>query len=304
HTGTIIGDDGSSIDTQVPVTLGNLLLGILFVVLTFVGARTVPGFLETTILQRLRLSAGIRYAFKSISRYVIAAAGTVIAFRAIGIGWADVQWLVAGFSVGLGFGLQEIFANFVSGLILLIERPVRVGDTVTVNNITGRVTRINMRATTIEDWDVKELIVPNKAFITTEIINWSLSSEVLRLVIKVGVAYGSDLKKVEETLLRVAKECSRVVNTPPPHTMFSNFGDSTLDFELRCFVSGINDFRFARDEINKSIDKAFHEEGIEIAFPQRTLWVRDFNSPLKVIKDLTPPESTGPVGEAPDDTAR
>ncbi|MEZ5992778.1 MAG: mechanosensitive ion channel [Planctomycetota bacterium] len=304
HTGTIIGDDGSSIDTQVPVTLGNLLLGILFVVLTFVGARTVPGFLETTILQRLRLSAGIRYAFKSISRYVIAAAGTVIAFRAIGIGWADVQWLVAGFSVGLGFGLQEIFANFVSGLILLIERPVRVGDTVTVNNITGRVTRINMRATTIEDWDVKELIVPNKAFITTEIINWSLSSEVLRLVIKVGVAYGSDLKKVEETLLRVAKECSRVVNTPPPHTMFSNFGDSTLDFELRCFVSGINDFRFARDEINKSIDKAFHEEGIEIAFPQRTLWVRDFQAPLKVIKDLTPPESTGPVGEAPDDTAR
>ena len=300
HTGTITGEDGAAVETQVPVTLGNLLLGILFVVLTIVGARTVPGFLETTILQRLKLSSGIRYAFKSISRYVIAAAGAVISFRAIGIGWQDVQWLVAGFSVGLGFGLQEIFANFVSGLILLIERPVRVGDTVTVNNITGRVTRINMRATTIEDWDMKELIVPNKAFITTEIINWSLSSDVLRLVVKVGVAYGSDLKAVEENLLRVADEAEEVLRTPPPHTMFSGFGDSTLDFELRCFVSGIQDFRFVRDDLNKAIDTAFKEAGIEIAFPQRTLWVRDFEAPLKVIQDLDKQPPTAPEKAADD----
>lgn len=285
NIGTATDADGNAVEAQVPVTLANVLLAVLLIVFTIIGARTVPGFLESTVLQRFNISSGIRYAFKSISRYIIAAVGTFIAFQVINVAWSDVQWLVAGFSVGLGFGLQEIFANFVSGLILLIERPVRVGDTVTVNNITGRVTRINMRATTIEDWDRKELIVPNKSFITAEIVNWSLSSEVLRVVIKVGVAYGSDLELVEKTLLKAASEHPRVLRNPQPHTIFDEFGESALNFELRVFVTGINDFLFIRDELNTAIDAAFHENDIEIAFPQRTLWVRDFKTPLHITND-------------------
>ena len=285
HTVDQTDAEGNVVASVVPVTLGRVLLAVAFAALTVVITRTVPGFLETTILQRLKLSPGIRYAFKSISRYVFAAVGAVVVFNMIGIGWSQVQWLIAGFSVGLGFGLQEIFANFVSGLILLIERPIRVGDTVTVNGITGRVTRINMRATTVEDWDSKELVVPNKAFITTEIVNWSLSSENLRLVLKVGVAYGSDVKLVEDTLLRVAREQPKVLSKPAPNVMFQSFGDSTLDFELRCFVSGIENFRFVRHEVNKAIDEAFRHKHIEIAFPQRVLHVRNFEQPLRVSRE-------------------
>lgn len=283
--------DGNMFTSLQPVTLGSALLAVVAAVLTVVVARTVPGFLETTILPRFKLSSGVRYAFKSISRYLIVSVGTVLVFHMLGIGWSSVQWLVAGFSVGLGFGLQEIFANFVSGLILLIERPIRVGDTVTVNGVTGVVRRINMRATTIEDWDMKELVVPNKSFITTEIVNWSLSSESLRIVIQVGVAYGSDTVLVEKTLLDIAKESPVVLTDPEPTVLFRAFGESSLDFDLRCFVAGIDMYRTVKHSLNLAIDARFRELGIEIAFPQRTLWVRDFEAPLKVEQVTSKPDA-------------
>ena len=133
-------------------------------------------------------------------QYSIAVIGVTLFFWLIGIGWLSLQWLIAAMTVGLGFGLQEIFAIFVSGLILLFERPVRIGGTVTLNNITGTVSRIRIRATTILDWYNRELIVPNRAFVTDNLINWTLTNPDLRMILKVGIAFGSDTRKATELL--------------------------------------------------------------------------------------------------------
>jgi potassium efflux system protein len=178
--------------------------------------------------------------------------------------------------------LQEIFANFVSGLIILFERPIRVGDTVTVGTVSGTVTRIRMRATTITDWDWKELIVPNKEFITGQLVNWTLSDPVLRLRLPVGIAYGSDTKKATEVLMRVAKDDPVVLNDPPPLVVFHGFGDSTLDFELRVFIPSIDHFIKLRHHLNMAIDSAFRKAGIEIAFPQRDIHIRSVTGPFRV----------------------
>ena len=177
------------------ITLGNLVGSVLLFSLTYAAVRNIPGLLEIAILQHLPLDASIRFAITTVTRYALIITGTVWAFNNIGFGWSKIQWLAAAISVGLGFGLQEIFANFVAGLILLFERPLRVGDVVTVGDVTGAVVRIRTRATTIRDWDYKELIVPNKEFITGKLLNWTLTDETNRLVFTVGVAYGSDVKR-------------------------------------------------------------------------------------------------------------
>ena len=215
--------------------------------------------------------------------------GVVVACGAIGISWSKVQWLAAAITVGLGFGLQEIFANFVSGLIILFERPVRVGDVVTVGDVSGRVARLRIRATTIVDWDRKELIVPNKEFVTGQIINWTLTDAVLRIIIPVGVAYGSDTAAVREVLLAVAKEHPNVLAEPSPQAFFLGFGDNSLNFELRAFLPGMERWMETRHELHMAVDAACRQRGIEIAFPQRDLHLRT-SVPLQV-------EVRGPAGK-------
>ncbi len=263
------------------ITLADLLLAILAVVLTWYAGRNVPSLLEIAVLQRLPLDAGARYAASSVTRYVIVVAGIVLSLRLIGIGWSSVQWLVAAMTVGLGFGLQEIFANFVSGIILLFERPARVGDTVTIGSITGTITRIRIRATTVLDWDNKELIVPNKEFVTGNLVNWTLTNPTLRLIIQVGVAYGSDTRLTTELLYRVARENADVLDEPAPIVVFAEFGDSSLNFELRLFVSDLSTYRRLRHDLHIAIDDAFRKHGIEIAFPQCDLHVRSL--PLGIL---------------------
>ncbi len=255
--------------------------------LTVFAARNLPGLLEIAILQRLPLDAGARYAASSITCYLIMVVGVALGMRQIGIGWHSVQWLVAAMTVGLGFGLQEIFANFVSGIILLFERPARVGDTVTIGSITGTVTKIRIRATTILDWDNKELIVPNREFVTGNLVNWTLSNANLRLVIKVGVAYGSDTRLATELLYQVAEESPHVLAEPEPVVVFNEFGDSSLNFELRLFVSDLTMYRRLRHELHMAIDDAFKKHGIEIAFPQCDLHVRTM--PQAMQKSLSLP---------------
>ena len=208
-----------------------------------------------------------------------------MAFDQIGIGWSQVQWLAAAITVGLGFGLQEIFANFVSGIILLFERPVRVGDTVTVGGISGTVTRIQMRATTITDWDRKELIIPNNEFVTGQIINWTLTDAILRVRIHVGIARGSDTETARRLLLQCAEQNERILDDPAPQALFCSFGDSSLEFELRAFIPKIDHLVPARHELHNAIDQAFREAKIEIAFPQRDLNIRNINSALDVVGD-------------------
>ncbi len=251
------------------VTLVDLLFGGACFTVTVLACRNLPGLLDISVFQRLPLDPGARYAASALTQYTLIVVGAVVCFRQIGIGWQSVQWLVAAMSVGLGFGLQEIFANFVSGIILLFERPVRVGDTVTIGNVSGTVTSIRMRATTVLDWDNKELIVPNRDFVTGNLVNWTLSNPNIRLVLQVGIAYGSDTRLATQLLLEAAKQNPLTLSDPEPTVIFNRFGDSRLDFELRVFVAGITNLRMLRHELNMTIDEAFRRHQIEIAIPQQ-----------------------------------
>ena len=190
--------DGEKVNLS--LTLGGLFLALAVVTVTLIAARNIGGLFDAMLLERLALQPDANYAIKTVARYAIVGAGVIAAANLFGISWSRVQWLVAALGVGLGFGLQEIVANFVSGLIVLAERPIRVGDTVTVGEVTGTVGRIRARATLITDFDNKEVLIPNKAFITERVVNWTLSSQVTRVLIKVGVAYGTDTTRAREVI--------------------------------------------------------------------------------------------------------
>ncbi len=251
------------------VSLGNVLLGVALLGLTVIAARNLPGFLEVVVLHRFEIDSGSRYAYVTIARYVILAVGLVLAFSNIGADWSKLQWIVAALGVGLGFGLQEIVANFVSGIIILFERPVRVGDLITIDDTVGTVSRIQIRAITITDPDNFEVLVPNKAFITRSVKNWSLTSPITRLVVKVGIAYGSDVALAQKVMLDIARANEQVVESPAPMVLFLGFGDSSLDLELRVFVGRIDQRLPTLHALHVAVLDAFNKAGIEIPFPQR-----------------------------------
>ncbi|MBN1972196.1 MAG: mechanosensitive ion channel [Sedimentisphaerales bacterium] len=262
------------------ITLGLLIKALIITVMTVIVARNVPGLLEIVVLRKIPIDAGARFAITTICRYIIVIVGLILAFIEIGIGWSKVQWLVAAMTVGLGFGLQEIFANFVSGLIILFEQPVRVDDVVTVGEATGTVTKIKIRATTIRKWDQTELILPNKEFITGQLINWTLSDKVLRIVFRVGIAYGSDIAKAEKILYEIAAANPHVLDNPKPMVLFRNFGSSSLEFELRVYISGMENNLPVWHDINCAINEVFRKANIEIAFPQQDVHIRSVVSNL------------------------
>jgi len=264
------------------VTLGSLAMALFLAVLTVIVTRNVPGLLEIIVLRRLPLDRGVRFAITTLFRYTLAVIGTVLAFGKIGIGWSKVQWLIAAMTVGLGFGLQEIFANFVSGLIILFEQPIRVDDVVTISEVTGKVTKIRIRATTIRRWDQRELVVPNKEFITGHLINWTLSDNILRREFLVGIAYGSDTAKAERILYEVARANPLVLKDPEPMVIFKAFGDNSLEFELRVYISGIDNYVPVWHNINFAIDQEFRKAGIEIAFPQRDIHIRSVKNSIPI----------------------
>jgi potassium efflux system protein len=269
------------VTTKVPVTLGNVMLVIAIAVATLVAARNLPSLLEIILLQYFSFSAGSRYAARTLSGYLIVAVGLVLVFNAMGGDWSQIQWLVAALSVGIGFGLQEIVANFISGLIILFERPIRVGDYVTVGDTDGTVTRIQIRATTILTRDRKELLVPNKEFITGRLLNWSLSDQTTRLKLVVGIPYGANVKLAETLMLQAAEEHPRVQEEPKPFVYFESFGDSALILELRCVIDNV-DFRVATlSELHHAIDDKFREAGMEIPFPQQDVHL-NVRGPLEV----------------------
>jgi potassium efflux system protein len=285
-------EDGGAAAAATPVvamvTLADLLMAIVILIVTAIVSKNIPGLLEITILQRLPFEPGGRYATTTILRYTISIVGVVIAFAAIGVTWQKVQWIAAAITVGLGFGLQEIFGNFISGLIILFERPIRVGDTVTVGDTSGTVTRIRIRATTVTDWDRKELVIPNKEFVTSKITNWSLSDPILRISISVGIAYGSDTIRATELLLEAARANPHVLEEPAPRALFLGFGESSLDLALRVFIPNIDYYLSTKSELHEAIDKAFRKEGIEIAFPQRDIHVRTFRAGVPVDVSMKP----------------
>ncbi len=263
------------------ITYSDLVLAILIVVVTFVLFRNGPGLLEITVLQQLPVDASVRYAITTLVSYAIVLIGTIAACSTIGLKWSQIQWLATALTFGLAFGLQEMFANFVAGLIILLERPIRVGDIVTVDDVSGVVSRIRIRATSITNWDRKEYVVPNKEFITGRLLNWTLSDKVNRIVINVGVGYESDTERARELLLRSAYDHPLVLDDPAPVACFEGFGDSALNMSLRVYLPTLDSRIEVIHQLHTSINKAFRAEGIQIPFPQRDLHVR------------TPPAVTG-----------
>ncbi|MGH8597753.1 MAG: mechanosensitive ion channel domain-containing protein [Gammaproteobacteria bacterium] len=261
-----------------PITIVNMALAVIIGIITTLAARNVPGVIEVGVLQRFRVHHGSRYAITSLLRYSIVAVGLSVALSTLGLRWSQIQWLVAALGVGLGFGLQEIFANFISGLILLFERPVRVGDVVTIGDLTGKVSRIQIRATTITDADNKEIIVPNKTFITERFLNWTLSDQISRVVISVGIAYGADTKQAMRLLLDAAYAHPKVMREPPPQAVLTGFGDNALLFELQVFAEELGHRADVRHDLNTEIYRTFTAHGIEIPFPQRDLRIRSIDA--------------------------
>ena len=267
-TETVKSVDGSvrtqTVDKLVPVTLAGVLWALIAFALTVSAVRNIPGLIELMVLQRLPLDSGLRYALTTVTRYLIVLVGMAVGFQFLGVGWSSVQWLAAAVSVGLGFGLQDIFANFVSGLIILFERPLRVGDTVTIGDTNGTVTQIRIRGTTIRGWDGKDLVVPNKTILTTNLLNWTLSDSMSRVDFLIAPDYGTDIEKVRRILLEIAAQDPRVMKDPPPTVTFSGFGAAALDFRLSVFVESVADRGEVTNDVNMEIGRRFAEEGIGV----------------------------------------
>ena len=268
----VTGSDGERVAAA--VTLGHVLASLLTLGLTAIAARTLPGFFEVLLLQRSGINSGTLYAVATIARYAILAIGLLVAFSGIGADWSKLQWIVAALGVGLGFGLQEIVANFISGLIILFERPVRVGDLVTIGNTVGTVSRIKIRAITITDFDNFEVLVPNKAFITETVQNWTLSNEITRLVLKVRVAHGSDVQQAHRLMLDAAVANPQVLKLPEPAVLLLALSDSAMEFEVRVYVNLIDERLPTTHALYSAIVTALAHAGIQIPFPQRDVHVR------------------------------
>ena len=269
------------VETQQPVTLLDIAIALIYGIATLVLAKQLPAVLEIILLQSTGMSSSSRYTVTTLTTYVIVTFGIVLVFNTLGADWSKLQWLVAALGVGIGFGLQEIVANFISGIIILFERPVRVGDFVTIGETDGFVTKIRIRATTIRSRDAHELLVPNKEFITGRLLNWSLTDQTSRLLIAVGIAYGSDVDKAMRLMDEAARQNKNVLNQPTPSVIFQSFGDNALNMILRCFVSSVEYRESTLSELNRAINRKFNEAGIVIAFPQRDLHI-DASAPLPV----------------------
>jgi potassium-dependent mechanosensitive channel len=276
-----IGVDKAGTPILKAITLLNLIIAIIIFVATFIAVKSGTALLEILMAKSSKLDAGSQQSFGLIAKYAIFMVGLFAGLNALGIGWKQFQWLAAAMTVGLSFGLKDIFANFVSGIIILFERPIRVGDTVTVSGSSGKVSKIRIRSTTITDWDRREQIVPNQRFLSEKITNWSLSDKIRRVVIDVGIGYGSDAKKAEELLLKIAKENKLVLDNPGPSMYFEGFGADSLDFKLRIFVS-LSDAINVQNQIRHKINQVFQEEGIEMPFPQRDTHLDTSAGPLNI----------------------
>jgi potassium efflux system protein len=265
---------GATPGEKLPVTLANLLLAIPAAIMTIVAAKNLPGLLEIALLQHLPIENAVRYAITSISRYTILMLGVAMTFNSLGVRWASIQWLVAALGVGLGFGLQEIFANFISGLILLFEQPIRVGDVITVGDTTGTVSKIRMRATTVMNFDQQELVIPNKDLVTGRLLNWTLSDSTNRMIIDVGVAYGTDTTRACQILREICISHPNVLKDPEPTAFFEVIADSTLQLKVRLFLASLDLRLPTRHDLLTSFHERFAREGIEMSFPTRDLHIK------------------------------
>jgi small-conductance mechanosensitive channel len=260
-----------------------LLFAVLILFLTLIFTRLGRYILTEKIFVESDLEAGLQDSITTISIYVTWGLGVILALSVLGVSTTSLTVVFSALGVGLGFGLQAIFNNFVSGIILLFERPIQVGDAVEVKGVWGEVKKINVRATVVQTFDNASLIIPNSEFISNQVTNWSFKEPSLRRKVSVGVAYGSDIELVRKTLIEIAGQVPHVHKNPKPDVMFDDHGDSALIFTLRYWTT-IKYYYTTSTDIRFAIDRLFRERDLEIAFPQRDIHIRS------VVKDKTPDE--------------
>jgi small-conductance mechanosensitive channel len=266
------------------ISVGDVLAFVLTVFLAFVLSRLIRFFLEEEAFPRMRLRRGVGNAVSTLLHYVVLLLGFALALSAAGMEFTQVALFAGAFSVGIGFGLQTVVNNFVSGLILLFERPIQIGDMIEVGELRGEVRRIGARSSTIRTFDGAEVIVPNANLITEPVVNWTLSDRRRRLDLEVGVAYGTDPEAVLALLEGVAEAHSSVLETPKAEALFLEFGDSALNFRLRVWIPRFEEGFAIRSQLTVAINAALRDAGIQIPFPQRDLHVRSVE--LDVIRSL------------------
>jgi potassium-dependent mechanosensitive channel len=263
------------------ITFGNVdlsvymvLMAVLFIYLSLVASWVLGLFFDKEVFPKKRVSRGVKDLVKKLIHYSLILVGFLMALGALGLDLQNFAVLAGAFGIGIGFGLQNIVNNFVSGLILLFERPITVGDIIVFQGEWGTVRRIGLRSTVVETYDRSEIIVPNSQLVSEAVVNWTLSTPTSRIILSVGVAYGTDIEKVLGILEKEANNHQDVLSEPAPWAMFSGFGESSLDFELRAWVGSIDNRFKVKSDLGKAINLRFKEEGVEIPFPQRDLHLR------------------------------
>lgn len=260
--------------SDVSVTVASILIFLLLITLFIVLGITVRRALNRRILKRFKIDPGTSYTLSRITQYIIITVGVLISFNFVGINLSSLTVIFGLLSVGIGFGLQNVTSNFISGLIILFERPISVGDRVMVNEIEGDVMEINIRSTMVRTVNNISIIVPNSEFVSKDVINYSHGDSTYRLDINVGVAYGSDLDNVLNALKEVADTSSDVMKRPEPEVHLIEFGESSWNMQLRAWIEDVKNYPRIRNELNQAIVRTFRKYDIEIPFPQRDLHVR------------------------------
>jgi potassium-dependent mechanosensitive channel len=272
---------------SISVSVGDILAFFLTMLAAYLLSSFIRFVLEEDVYSRAGVAPGVSYATSSLLNYVILAAGFVLAVGVLGVDMAKVTVLAGAFSVGIGFGLQSVVNNFVSGLILLFERPIHVGDTVQVGNLQGRVRRIGIRASVVRTMQGAEIIVPNANLITQEVTNWTLSDQLRRIDLPVGVAYGTAPKKVIELLEGVARAHPQVLENPAPRALFMGYGDSSINFELRAWAEFAN-WQQVHSDLTVAIYDAVYAAGMSFPFPQRDVHVLSDNDSKSTMAPVVP----------------
>jgi potassium efflux system protein len=255
------------------LSLGDLLVFALVVWLTFILSSAVRVVLEEDVFSRVHLQRGVPAALSSLAHYAILLVGFFLGLAALGLNLNRITIIAGALGVGVGFGLQNIVNNFVSGLILLFERPVQIGDAVQLGTLTGEVKRIGIRSSTVRTWEGAEVIVPNASLVSDQVTNWTLSDRMRRVDVEVGVAYGTDPQRVVALLTEVARRTPGVLPEPAPVVLFLGFGDSALNFQLRAWTAHFEEWIKTRSELGLAVHDALEKAGITIPFPQREVRV-------------------------------
>ena len=259
---------------DVTITPAVLISVVLILLGAFWLSRFVRDVLRRNVFRRTHLTIGTQETIARILHYIIMLLGVFIAIQQLGVDLTTLAAISAVLLVGIGLGLQNITSNFISALILLFERPVQVGDFVEVGGVQGRIRAIRTRSSVVETLDNVSIIVPNLNFITENVTNWSYRDSKVRIHISVGVSYGSDVDLVTETLMQVGRAHQEVLLNPEPAIQFLEFGDSSLNFDLLVWINDASRQYFIRSDLNSAVVKAFREQGITIAYPQRDLHIR------------------------------